>query len=90
MSKHLSAIAFVHKMYGHRDNTAVFFIQKFMQGARNSRSVCDVRQPIRQPITLDILICLVDLLEALAYDGINYYFAVCSCWRFSDFRVSEK
>ena len=72
MSKHLSAIAFVHKMYGYRDNTAVFFIQKFMQGARNSRPVCDVRQPI----TLDILICLVDLLDAVAYDGINYYFAV--------------
>ena len=59
MSNHLSAIAFVHKMYGHRDNTAIFFIQKLMQGARNSRPVCDVRQPI----TLDILIRLVDSLE---------------------------
>lgn len=58
LATHVSAIAFVHKMYGLQDPTNTFMIQKVMQGVRNCHPRCDTRMPI----TLHLLMRLVDSL----------------------------
>lgn len=62
MATHCSAIAFVHKLQGMDDPTDNFLIVKALQGAKNGNPHVDTRLPI----TLPILLRLVDSLDHLS------------------------
>lgn len=67
MATHTSAISFVHKLLGLPDISDHFLIQKALQGAKN----CSPHGDSRLPITLPILMRLVDSLEHTCHSHRN-------------------